>query len=109
MVKVSHELPNNMLHMSKEINDYEYCLPHLMDDKDDFIIIPDKQILFNVFFIISPNETHYHYIKSLYKKGYIFCEKPPVNSFPCILLIFIFKFLLSISFNKGILFHKKFG
>ena len=32
MVKVSHELPNNMLHMSKEINDYEYCLPHLMDD-----------------------------------------------------------------------------
>ena len=32
MVKVSHELPNNMLHMSKDINDYEYCLPHLMDD-----------------------------------------------------------------------------
>ena len=31
-MKVSHELPNNMLHMSKEINDYEYCLPHLMDD-----------------------------------------------------------------------------
>ena len=32
MVKVSHELPNNMLHMSKEINDYEYCLPHLLDE-----------------------------------------------------------------------------
>ena len=32
MVKVSHELPNNMLHMSKDINDYEYYLPHLMDD-----------------------------------------------------------------------------
>ena len=32
MVKVSHELPNNMLHMSNTINDYEYCLPHLMDD-----------------------------------------------------------------------------
>ena len=31
MVKVSHDLPNNMLHMSKEINDYEYCLPHLLD------------------------------------------------------------------------------
>ena len=31
MVKVSHELPNNMLHMSKDINDYEYCLVHLMD------------------------------------------------------------------------------
>jgi predicted dehydrogenase len=35
---------------------------------------------FNVFFIISPTETHYHYIKSLYKKGYIFCEKPPTNN-----------------------------
>ncbi|MDC0152761.1 hypothetical protein OAI81_00655 [Candidatus Pelagibacter sp.] len=35
---------------------------------------------FNVFFIISPNQTHYHYIKSLYKKSYIFCEKPPTNN-----------------------------
>ena len=35
---------------------------------------------YNVFFIISPNGTHYHYIKSLYKKGYIFCEKPPTNN-----------------------------
>lgn len=34
---------------------------------------------FNVFFIISPNETHYHYINLLYKKGYVFCEKPPTN------------------------------
>ena len=34
---------------------------------------------FNVFFIISPNKTHYHYIKSLYKKGYIFCAKTPTN------------------------------
>ena len=36
---------------------------------------------FNVFFIISPNHTHYHYIKSLYKEGYIFCEKPPTNNY----------------------------
>lgn len=35
---------------------------------------------FNVFFIISPNHTHYHYIKSLHKQGYIFCEKPPTNN-----------------------------
>ena len=32
MFKVSHELPINMLDQSYEINDYEYCLPHLMDD-----------------------------------------------------------------------------
>ena len=36
MVKVSHELPNNMLHMSKDINDYEYCLPHLLDNDNDW-------------------------------------------------------------------------
>jgi predicted dehydrogenase len=34
----------------------------------------------NVIFIISPNSTHYFYIKRLYKGRYIFCEKPPVNS-----------------------------
>jgi hypothetical protein len=31
MFKVSHELPINMLDQSFEINDYEYCLPHLLD------------------------------------------------------------------------------
>jgi len=31
MFKVSHELPINMLDKSFEINDYEYCLPHLLD------------------------------------------------------------------------------
>ena len=34
----------------------------------------------NVIFIISPNNTHYFYIKKLYKTRYIFCEKPPVNN-----------------------------
>jgi hypothetical protein len=29
--KISHELPINMLGRSFEINDYEYCLPHLLD------------------------------------------------------------------------------
>ncbi len=29
--KISHELPINMLNRSFEINDYEYCLPHLLD------------------------------------------------------------------------------
>ena len=31
MFKISHELPVNMLSRSFEINDYEYCLPHLLD------------------------------------------------------------------------------
>ena len=29
--KISHELPINMLNRSFDINDYEYCLPHLLD------------------------------------------------------------------------------
>ena len=33
-----------------------------------------------VIFIISPNNSHYAYIKELNKGRYIFCEKPPVNS-----------------------------
>ena len=34
----------------------------------------------DVIFIITPNKTHLDYIKKLYSKRYIFCEKPPVNS-----------------------------
>ena len=34
MFKVSHELPVNMLPKSFEINDYEYCLPHLLDQNE---------------------------------------------------------------------------
>ena len=34
----------------------------------------------NVIFIISPNNTHFFYIKRLYRARYIFCEKPPVNN-----------------------------
>ena len=41
MIKVSHELPINLLSKSYDINDYEYCLPHLLDQnslyKDHFI------------------------------------------------------------------------
>ncbi len=32
-----------------------------------------------IIFIVSPNNTHFKYIKEFYKKSYIFCEKPPVN------------------------------
>lgn len=34
----------------------------------------------NVIFILSPNDTHFEYIKKLYKGRYIFCEKPPVTT-----------------------------
>ena len=30
-VKVSHEVPIELLETSKTFNDYDYCLPHLLD------------------------------------------------------------------------------
>ena len=35
MFKISHELPINLLDRSFEINDYEYCLPHLLDQNKE--------------------------------------------------------------------------
>ena len=37
MIKVSHELPINLLHKSFDWNDYEYCLPHLLDWSEDYL------------------------------------------------------------------------
>jgi hypothetical protein len=36
MVKISHELPINLLHKSFDWNDYEYCLPHLLDENEEY-------------------------------------------------------------------------
>jgi len=36
MFKISHELPINLLDRSFEINDYEYCLPHLLDQNEEY-------------------------------------------------------------------------
>ena len=36
-MKVSHELPIDLLHLSKDVNDYEYCLPHLLDQSKDYL------------------------------------------------------------------------
>ena len=33
-VKISHEVPITLLEESKEFNDYDYCLPHLLDQHD---------------------------------------------------------------------------
>ena len=37
MFKVSHELPVNLLYKSFDWNDYEYCLPHLLDQNEDYL------------------------------------------------------------------------
>ena len=36
MIKISHELPLSLLPYSSDWNDYEYCLPHLLDKHADY-------------------------------------------------------------------------
>jgi hypothetical protein len=35
-VKISHEVPFCLLEQSREFNDYDYCLPHLMDENEEY-------------------------------------------------------------------------
>ena len=42
--------------------------------------IIDRLYKSNAIFIISPNKTHFKYLKKFRNSNYIFCEKPPVSS-----------------------------
>jgi len=35
-MKISHEVPLSMLEESREFNDYDYCLPHLLDENEAY-------------------------------------------------------------------------
>jgi len=35
-IKVSHEIPFCLLEKSRDFNDYDYCLPHLMDENEEY-------------------------------------------------------------------------
>jgi hypothetical protein len=35
-IKVSHEVPFCLLEKSRDFNDYDYCLPHLMDENEEY-------------------------------------------------------------------------
>lgn len=36
MIQISHEVPISLLQLSKTINDYEYCLVHLLDQNETY-------------------------------------------------------------------------
>lgn len=36
MIKISHEVPLCLLNRSIEFNDYDYCLPHLLDQYEEY-------------------------------------------------------------------------
>jgi hypothetical protein len=35
-MKISHEVPRCLLNNSREFNDYDYCLPHLLDQDEEY-------------------------------------------------------------------------
>ena len=41
-MKVSHELPLNLMHYAYEWNDYDYCLPHLLDEYQQYRLFFQK-------------------------------------------------------------------
>tara|TARA_Y100000389_G_C17384168_1_gene476063 strand:+ start:191 stop:1117 length:927 start_codon:yes stop_codon:yes gene_type:complete len=70
-----------------------------------------------IIFILSPNKTHFYYIKLLAKNRYIFCEKPPVTNIRQLKLLsrynngniyFNFNFRFS-TFNEILKNHKKYN
>ena len=65
MIKVSHEVPLCILNQSIEFNDYDYCLPHLMDEYEEY----------EDFFIKSKNNGRYIMMdNSLHELGQPYSE-----------------------------------
>ena len=52
-MKVSHELPIELLHYSYKWNDYDYCLPHLVDKYDRYRLYFQKARLDQRFIIMD--------------------------------------------------------
>jgi len=52
-MKVSHELPLSLMHNGYEWNDYDYCLPHLLDKYLQYRIYFQKASLDNRFIIMD--------------------------------------------------------
>ena len=56
-IKVSHEVPFSLLNYSREFNDYDYCLPHLLDQNEEYLAY-FKQSKAEGRYIIMDNSLH---------------------------------------------------
>jgi hypothetical protein len=52
-MKISHELPLGLMHYAYKWNDYDYCLPHLIDQYDQYRIFFQKSRLDKRFIIMD--------------------------------------------------------
>jgi len=57
MIKISHEVPLCLLEDSRKFNDYEYCLPHLLDEEPGYLEF-FKQSKKEGRYIIMDNSLH---------------------------------------------------
>jgi len=56
-IKVSHEVPLAVLNISQTFNDYDYCLPHLLDSEYEYFKYFD-QAKKDGRYIIMDNSLH---------------------------------------------------
>jgi len=81
-MKVSHELPIELLNYSYEWNDYDYCLPHLLDTSDRYRLFFQKARLDQRFIIMDNGlfEGVKHTTEDLFNK--IFLIHPDIFIVP---------------------------
>jgi len=52
-MKISHELPLSLMHRAYEWNDYDYCLPHLLDESTQYKLFFQKAKIGKRFIIMD--------------------------------------------------------
>jgi len=69
-MKISHELPLGLMHNAYKWNDYDYCLPHLVDKYDQYRIFFQKARLDKRFVIMDNGlfEGVFHTVQDLLEK-----------------------------------------
>ena len=69
-MKISHELPLGLMHNAYKWNDYDYCLPHLIDKYDQYRIFFQKARLDKRFVIMDNGlfEGVFHTVQDLLEK-----------------------------------------
>jgi hypothetical protein len=74
-MKISHELPLSLMHNAYEWNDYDYCLPHLIDKYDQYKLFFQKSRLDKRFIIMDNGlfEGVVHTTEDLIEKINLIC------------------------------------
>ena len=73
-IKLSHEVPLAVLPVSKTFNDYDYCLPHLLDKEYDYFAYFEENFI-NCYSTTCSN------IKS-FSKTFRILQESPLNLKP---------------------------